>query len=445
MANTPIKLPKELVPGFSTTEKPTIPVEIDWSNPLSEELYAYIVPDNITPRIYGKIADGTNVTVGTIITKPTPAGLSITGNSTSNCIESSKTYPAISHSDDYTFFAHIYFDNFPNQNNYIIAYDNLAGLAIQNTGKPYFYDVSVRASSQVLTEGRTYTIVATRKGGTLKIYVDDVDTYSASNTVSRAASKLCFLAYNTAGNFSYIEGRHILSAGYARIGWTPEQVKSFAGNPYQLLKPAIESFVFVGGEAGEPTPITTVIGKEQLNLTGNTPTLSYNVETDKEQLNLTGNTPLVNISSDLVIGKEQLNLTGNTPTLSYSVETDKEQFNLTGNTPTLSYSVETNKEQLNLTGNTPLVNISTTVAVDKEQFNLIGNTPNLVYANVININKEQLNLTGNIPTLSYSTRTDKEQLTLTGNIPRIFAQNITRDYILFNLSIKQNHKIEVEL
>ena len=38
MGSSPFKLPKEFTVGFSNIKKPTIPVEIDWSNPLTEGL-----------------------------------------------------------------------------------------------------------------------------------------------------------------------------------------------------------------------------------------------------------------------------------------------------------------------------------------------------------------------------------------------------------------------
>jgi len=246
-------MPALLTPG----QKPVGAVKIDWSNPLTQNLERYYGSTGY-PR--DLVTGQTFVPLNTNWQQAACRAGQGVGNSATTAALSTSTVPAVG-TGDYTFFAHFYFDVEINWSYFCSVGTTTGtpiGIGITNATKAYLYSGGVYNGSTVLVQGRIYTVVGRRKGTAVAVFLNGRSDGTGTSTANFVtADPFNLLAQKDNGTFSENDGRIVLSAGFARRAWSDDDIRAFAEDPYQIIKPLapISYFIPTPGAGGLSIPI----------------------------------------------------------------------------------------------------------------------------------------------------------------------------------------------
>lgn len=414
------KLPKNYSPGAlkGFKEKPTVPVEIDWSNPLTEGLRFFQiyqgVQDNVD-LVTGQYMDSVAIDYGrdlhsSFFQSPTQSGshfmatpaFDTTDWSGVTCVCSfvnSQAFQGIMASVDSGGFSGNWLMS---QNGSIIQWR--AGSS-----------VTLSVSSQVGGSNALIFAAGTWDKSTLSMYMSSNGGDLILNTTGSVTDDFVGVAAeNFIGHYTRSGGRSHTEPIYYSIIFDKEltavQIEDLRKNPYQLLK--------AKGSPGFFTPEAAVVidvPTGAYTFTGLAPTISVPVEIDVPtgSYTYTGLAPLVNLTVTVPTGAytysglaPQVNLSINVPSGAYTysglapivieggnvtVDVPVGAYTYSGLAPQVNLSVNIPSGAYTYSGLVPIVVIGGNVTVDVP----VGS---YTYAGLA----PQVNLSVNIPTGSYT-------------------------------------------
>ena len=324
----------------SPNVKPNIPVEINWSNPITKNLVAYCQADGMYDLVSGNA-----YTVNDL----EPA-VCVNGKGIELKVDAGESYTPTTQipakfTGDYTIFGTVFVRSWPTADqNYIAAIDAKYGIAQRQNANAFyaFGGTAIVGNSHAGDVNRLYTVCTMRRSGTAYLFVDGVqeNSGSAGSSVS-ADEEFCVGAWSITGQFNNPDEMIILQAGCLDRAWTDAEARQHARNPFSLEKPA-NSSPYLVGVAGGATAYTLTADKGTFTLTGNATGLEAgrDLTATLQTYALTGNATGLLADRDLAAAVQSYTLTGFATgfDIDRNLIADLQTYSLTGYDASLDYS-----------------------------------------------------------------------------------------------------------
>lgn len=423
------KLPKYLVPGYSTSKKPTIPVEIDRGDSIGRDITFACI--GLSDAVSGKISEHSGITFnqGNAVFNSSSDLISF-GDASGTTGLSKCTYISIiipSGTGDGGIFSK---RDSSNSSWQMWRYE----------GNHHFRVYTGGGAQRTVQTGTLstdkYIACMTHDSTILEGFVDGVSlgTASAPGAVDDSDASLWVgKSYSDAFTFS---GEVVLSAVCKRILTANEMLALFR-EPYKILKPAIDQYIAFDASGTGGT--STEIPSNNLELTSYAPTISVSsnisIEVPKQDLNLTTYTPLITATDHktVAIPGHNLDITSYTPSISVSdhVSVDVPVHNLaiTSYVPVFLASdhknIEAGKHDLSLQSYSPTATATDhkTVSIGNHNLSIQSYEPTVTVGDAVEINipAHNINLTSYEPTVlaNVSVIAQKHDINITSYAPTI--------------------------
>ena len=413
------KLPKQFHPDFSQpNKKPVGPLEIDWSNPITQGLIGAYVFNRHTG--YQDLVSKQHLSVfGSTSLKPVGFdrrqnfGVSCSDDQSSYMTGDSSVYRARI-TDKLTAFIDIdYRDATSGGTNGFLFGD------VQLTGTDYNWGIYIDGSANYNvflkngsgTSKNTPDVASGAVNGgdfitdTLCLRYDSTNldflrngsqaaTTTQSGNVQSNALNLSFDRWNSANDE---EVNYRIALIFARA-LSDHEIKALHDNPYQILKPAIPFYYFTGAAAGGTTINASL---ESLSLITNAANINagYDISAALESLLLTESAATVNAGTDISASLESLTLTENQATvaLDVTISAALESLSISEFAATVSSgtNISASLEFLAITEQAATVNTGTDISASLESIQVTENGATVSLGTVISAATESLNVTAN--------------------------------------------------
>ena len=407
----PYPLQNLFQPGFvSPRIKPTIPVEIDWTHPLTKGL-----------RLFYLHNDRANLATGNILTF-TDIDFEVDGQ-----LGMTTTVDSYSGDDSIEFEA---FDctNWAGVSCFSVArvhttlttfdgiissvpsggFDGNFNLAMQENIIRWRAGTGVSTDTATFSGGDKVACIGTWDLATQKTYQSVNDGAITTNSTANTSSFSGSVAENYIGYYSRGGGRsfqgNISVSGIWDRELSESEARSLIENPYQILRPAIPVQFFVAGAAGG---FSISCNLESLTLTefqSNTD-LDFSIASALESLTLTENTASVSFGYNVACSLETLTLTEfqSDTDLDFTISGTLESLTLTENNANVSLgvTVSCNQESLTLTEFQSDTDLDFAIAANLETLTLTEFRSNTDLDFPVNCSLESLELTDNNATVDF--------------------------------------------
>lgn len=255
------ELPKELTPGFSTKTKPTVPVVIDYSNPIARGLVTAIEVHG------GNLIDYAG---GAALTKGSAYELAVdelgVSNNHTDTINSIVSFAMPALTTGVTIFYKFKGANTSNVANCASGTWPSGWILGPDDGDraAFFYNGATTsrplATGLSLNDGKLHSIAGTwRQNGTSYLYLDgeEADSSTTAMTTWTGGSTVEIGNRGDSEIFAQFDGTISCFLIFDRQ-LTDLEIRSLDADPYQIFKPAIPH-VFFSGVAAAPPPAVTEI------------------------------------------------------------------------------------------------------------------------------------------------------------------------------------------
>ena len=421
MAKTPYILPKEFVPGYSTTKKPTIPVVLNKSNRfvggLSTGIYfntPSIIYDAVSQEIIDHVGEGHFYDDGyTVLNGNLAASSSQINDNYYIAVKynnlSAGSFRVKGSLTAYSLGSVFSLRVVDSSTNTLCWRNSDYALNLRINGST----VVLTSSQQIYGAGEVDILIQwDDANNTRELFVNGIleDSDSTSFVWADEANNLIRLCGDGSGA-GFLVGDHLLLEVRESL-LTEGNVTELYRNPYQILKPAIGTVYFTADAGGG---VSIEIPAHNIELTSYAPTISasagVSTEVPASNIGLTSHLPNINISDhkSVTIPARNLELTSYLPTV----------------TATDHKSIEIVKHDLSITGYAPLVTTGDAIVIEVpvNSITLTSYAPTISADVDVNIGKHDLTITSYVPTISadgsVTTEIPLHNLELTSYAPEV--------------------------